>query len=87
MKLIALLTMFFLQIGTAQKNEEKITKIICLFKRFTKTDVYNAPKPLKLSKALFQDCKMQVRIVSNIEVVGINDLVLFINNQNDKECL
>ena len=87
MKFIAVLTMFFLQIGTAQKNEEKITEIICLFKRFTKTDVYNSLKPLKLSKALFQDCKMQVRIVSNIEVAGINDLVLFINNQNDKECL
>ena len=87
MKFIALLILFFLQIGAARKNEEKITKIICLFKRFTKTDVYNAPKPIKLSKVLFQDCKMQVRIISDIGVLGINDLVLFIDNQNDKECL
>jgi hypothetical protein len=43
------------------------------------------PESLKLSKILFKKCKMQVRIMSDIEKIGGNDLISFASQKNDNK--
>ena len=76
---------FLLLFGASEENEESIAKVICHFKRFANTDILEMPGPLKLSKILFKKCKMQVRVVSDLEKISRNDLISFASQKNDNK--
>ena len=79
---------FLLLFGASEENEENKAKVICHFKRFANTDILEMPGPLKLSKILFKKCKMQVRVVSDHEKIGRNELISFASqNHDNKESL
>ena len=87
-KMIASLYMglvFLLLFGASEENEENKAKVICHFKRFANTDILEMPGPLKLSKILFKKCKMQVRVVSDLEKISRNDLISFASQKNDNK--
>ena len=71
--------------GVSEENEENKAKVICHFKRFANTDILKMPESLKLSKILFKKCKMQVRIMSDIEKIGGNDLISFAYQKNENK--
>ena len=71
--------------GASEENEENKAKVICHFKRFANTDILEMPEPLKLSKLLFKKCKMQVRIVSDLQKIGKNDIISFASQKNDNK--
>ena len=76
---------FLLLFGASEENEENKAKVICHFKRFASTDILEMPASLKLSKILFKKCKMQVRIVSDLEKIGRNDLISFASLKNENK--
>ena len=87
-KMIASLYMgliFLLLLGASEENEENKAKVICHFKRFANTDILEMPEPLKLSKLLFKKCKMQVRIVSDHQKIGKNDIISFASQKSDNK--
>ena len=71
--------------GGSEQTEEKKAKVICHFKRLANTDILKMPEALKLSKILFKKCKMQVRIMSDFEEIGRNDLISFASEKNDNK--
>ena len=71
--------------GASDENEENKAKVICHFKRFANTDILEMPGPLKLSKTLFKKCKMQVRVVSDHEKIGRNELISFASQKHDNK--
>ena len=71
--------------GASEENEENKAKVICHFKRFANTDILEMPGPLKLSKILFKKCKMQVRIVSDLQKIGKNDIISFASQKSDNK--
>ena len=76
---------FLLLFGASEENEENKAKVICHFKRFANTDILKMPESLKLSKILFKKCKMQVRIMTDIEKIGGNDLISFASQKNENK--
>ena len=76
---------FLLLFGASEENEENKAKVICHFKRFANTDILEMPESLKLSKILFKKCNMQVRIVSDLEEIGRNDLISFASQKNENK--
>ena len=88
-KMVASLYMVFFSLlllfGASEENEENKAKVICHFKRFANTDILEMPGPLKLSKILFKKCKMQVRVVSDLEKISRNDLISFASQKNDNK--
>ena len=74
---------FLLFFGASQESENRIAKVICHFRRFVSTDIFKMPEPVSLSKILFKMCKMQVRIVSDLEQIGKNDLIYFAIDKGD----
>ena len=79
---------FLLLLGASEENEENKenkAKVICQFKRFANTDILEMPESLKLSKILFKKCKMQIRIVSDLEKIGRNDLISFASQKNENK--
>ena len=76
---------FLLLFGASEENEENKAKVICHFKRFANTDILEMPGPLKLSKILFKKCKMQVRVVSDLEKISGNDLISFASQKHDNK--
>ena len=87
-KMIASLYMglvFLLLFGASEENEENKAKVICHFKRFANTDILEMPESLKLSKILFKKCNMQVKIVSDLEEIGRNDLISFASQKNENK--
>ena len=87
-KMIASLYMglvFLLLFGASEENEEIKAKVICHFKRLANTDILEMPEAVKLSKILFKKCKMQVRIMSDFEEIGRNDLISFASEKNDNK--
>ena len=76
---------FLLLFGASEENEENKAKVICHFKRFANTDILEMPESLKLSKILFKKCKMQVRVVSDLEKISRNDLISFASQKNDNK--
>ena len=76
---------FLLLFGASEENEENKAKVICHFKRFANTDILEMPEPLKLSKLLFKKCKMQVRIVSDLQIIGKNDIISFATQKNNNK--
>ena len=72
--------------GASEENEENEANVIChFFKRSANTDILKMPGPLKLSKILFKKCNMQVRIVSDPEEIGRNDLISFASQKNENK--
>ena len=87
-KMVASLYMVLVSLllfGASEENEENKAKVICYFKRFANTDILEMPGPLKLSKILFKKCKMQVRVVSDLEKISRNDLISFASQKNDNK--
>ena len=87
-KMIASLYMglvFLLLFGASEETEEIKAKVICHFKRLANTDILEMPEAVKLSKILFKKCKMQVRIISDFEEIGRNDLISFASEKNDNK--
>ena len=87
-KMIASLYMglvFLLLFGASEETEEIKAKVICHFKRLANTDILEMPEAVKLSKILFKKCKMQVRIISDFEEIGRNDLIYFASEKNDNK--
>ena len=79
---------FLLLFGASEENEESNAKVICHFKRFANTDILEMPEPLKLCKLLFKKYKMQVRIVTDHQKIGKNDIIFFASQKSDiKESL
>ena len=76
---------FLLLFGASEETDENKAKVICHFKRLANTDILEMPEALKLSKILFKNCKMQVRIISDIEEIGRNDLISFASEKNDNK--
>ena len=65
-------------------NEEKISKVICTFSRFQNIDIFRGSlkEPNKLSKNLFKECNLKVRMVkSGLDDVGKEDVILFAYNE------
>ena len=71
--------------GVSEENEENKAKVICHFKRFANTDILEMPESLILSKILFKKCKMQVRVVSDHEKIGRNELISFASQKHDNK--
>ena len=87
-KMIASLYMglvFLLLFGASEETEEIKAKVISHFKRLANTDILEMPEVVKLSKILFKKCKMQVRIISDFEEIGRNDLIYFASEKNDNK--
>ena len=87
-KMVASLYMVLVSLllfGASEENEENKAKVICYFKRFANTDILEMPEPLKLSKLLFKKCKMQVRIVSDLQIIGKNDIISFATQKNNNK--
>ena len=76
---------FLLLFGASEETDENKAKVICHFKRLANTDILEMPEALKLSKILFKNCKMQVRIISDLEGIGRNDLISFASEKNDNK--
>ena len=88
MKLISWIIIFYSLVGASYEDEGKISKVICLFKRFTNTDIFEnefMPDRKKLSKRLFKECNLQVRIVSDQTQIGKNDFISFAYQENDNK--
>ena len=88
MKFFSLIIIFYSLFGASYEDERKISQVICLFKRFTNTDIFEnefMPNRKKLSKRLFKECNLQVKIVSDQSQIGKNDFVSFAYQENDNK--
>ena len=87
---ILLLIFVFFRTIHAMK-EEKVSKIVCALIRFKEIEIIKGPliKPIVLSKKLFHECNIKLRIVTHDTVkIGHNDIILFANHErDDKETL
>ena len=68
-------------------NEEEVSKVTCALSRFNHADIFKETpkKPIKLSKNLFRECFIKVRIVSNIRDIGKTQVILFANHERDNK--
>ena len=93
MEFTIFITIFFLLLHKSFSvlNEEKITKVICTFRKFHDIDIFRGSlkQPNKLSKNLFKECNLKVRMVkSGIAGFGKKELILFAYDKMDiKEIL
>ena len=87
---ILLLILCFFHTSQAME-EEKVSKIVCTLSRFKEIDIIKGPllKPIILSKKLFHECNIKLRIVTlDTEKIGQKDILLFANyGKDDKETL
>ena len=87
---ILLLIFVFFRTSKAMK-EEKVSKIVCTLSRFKEVDIVKGPllKPIILSKKLFYECNIKLRIVTlDTEKIGQNNILLLANyGRDDKETL
>ena len=70
--------------------EQNISKVVCLFSRFENADVFKGalPKPVKLSKELFKECNIKVKIVSDMKDFESTAFISFAyKGSNNKETL
>ena len=71
-------------------SEKNISKIICLFSPFEHADILKGAleKPIEMSKELFKQCNIKVKIVSDTKVFESTALISFAyNGSNNKETL
>ena len=87
---ILLLIFVFLLTSQAMK-EENVSKIVCTLSRLKEVDLVKGPllKPIILSKKLFYECNIKLRIVTlDTEKIGQNNILLLANyGRDDKETL
>ena len=71
-------------------SEKNISKVICLFSPFDHADILKGPleKPIEMSKELFKQCNIKVKIVSDTKAFENTALISFAyNGSNNKETL
>ena len=88
MKSIYVLLVFSLVCQAFQENLTNFSRVICSMKWLTYSDIFltsQTLKPMRLSKKLFQECNIKVRIVTDIYAVGQNNLVSFVSNDIEKK--
>ena len=68
-------------------SEQNISKVVCLFSRFENADVFKGAllKPVKLSKELFKQCDIKVKIVSDMKVFESTALISFAYKGSDNK--
>ena len=92
MRSFTILRLIFVFFLTSQAmKEENVSKIVCTLSRFKEVDLVKGPllKPIILSKKLFYECNIKLRIVTlDTEKIGQNDILLLANyGRDDKETL
>ena len=72
--------------ATLSFDEEKISKTICRFSSFSSANIFNVDKTkaIKLSKILFDECNLKIKIVSEI-TSNKNNLVAFLNMKSKEK--
>ena len=71
-------------------SEQSISKVICLFSQFENADIFKGAlvKPIKMSKELFKQCNIKVKIVSGGKLFESTALISFAyKGSNIKETL
>ena len=68
-------------------SEKNISKVVCLFSRFENADVFKGAllKPVKLSKELFKQCNIKVKIVSDMKMFESTALISFAYKGSDNK--
>ena len=68
-------------------NEEEVSKVTCALSRLNYADIVKKMPihPIKLSKTLFKECCIKVRIVSNVRDIGKNQFILFASHERDNQ--
>ena len=68
-------------------DAQNISKIICSLSRSSHADIFKQElvDSIKLSKDLFQDCAIRVRIVFDVSDNVKHDFILFASQQQDKK--
>ena len=71
-------------------KEQNISKVICQFSQFENADVFKGAleMPIRMTKELFTQCKIKVKIVFNLTAFDSTSLISFAyNGSNNKETL
>ena len=71
-------------------SEQNISKVICLFSQFENADIFKGAllKPIKMSKELFRQCNIKVKIVYDMKAFESTELISFAyKGSNNKETL
>ena len=64
-------------------DTDRISKVICYFSRFQHAEIFKTDQLfIHLSKSLFQECNIKVKIVQEATGIG-NDLIVFVQHGND----
>ena len=86
---LAIFTLLLLpNVGYCQLFDvQNIGKIICSLSRSPHVDIFKQElvDSIKLSKHLFQECNIRVRIVFDVSVNVKHDFILFASQQQDKK--
>ena len=78
--------LLFSNLGYCQSlSVQNISKIICSLSRSSHADIFNDKlvDSIKLSKDLFQQCNIRVRIVFDVRGNNMHDFILFASHQQD----
>ena len=81
---ILLLSVFSISLSF---NQKKISKVICSLSRTKTANLlrHSSANSIKLSKSLFQECNIKVKVISNVKDFK-NDFISFTNpKKNNKE--
>ena len=71
-------------------KEQNISKVICQFSQFEDADVFKGAleMPIRMTKELFKQCKIKVKIVFDLIAFDSTTLISFAyNGSNNKETL
>ena len=86
---LAIFTLLLLSnVGYCQSfDAQHISKIICSLSRSSHADIFKQElvDSIKLSKDLFQECNIRVRIAFDVSDNGKHDFILFASQQQDKK--
>ena len=84
---LAIFTLLLLSnVGYCQSfDAQNISKIICSLSRSSHADIFKQElvDSIKLSKDLFQECNIRVRIVFDVRGNNTRDFILFASHQQD----
>ena len=86
---LAIFTLLLLSnVGYCQSfDAQNISKIICSLSRSSHADIFKQElvDSIKLTKDLFQECNIRVRIVFDVSDNVKHDFILFASQQQDKK--
>ena len=88
--LVILLTAISYTSSCTFTSEQSISKVICLFSQFENANIFKGAlvKPIKMSKELFKQCNIKVKIVSDMKAFESTALISFAyKGSNNKETL